>query len=51
MPKVQNDEETKCVAVQLPVSLIRKLEEYKAGAGKSKNAVLVELIRKGLDST
>jgi|AGTN01.1.fsa_nt_gi hypothetical protein len=47
----QASEETKCIVVKMPVSLVRKLEEYKVKADKSKNAALIELIEKGLNSS
>ncbi|MCX7708396.1 MAG: hypothetical protein N2484_00945 [Clostridia bacterium] len=50
MPQNQEVEETKCIAVNLPVDLTRKLEDYKLMAGKSKNAILVEFIEAGLNS-
>ena len=43
-------EGTKCIAVHLPLSLVQKLDAYKAKAGKSKNAILVEFIKQGLTS-
>jgi predicted DNA-binding protein len=43
--KPRPKEATKCVAGKLPVSLVKKLDEYKSKAGKSKNAILVEFIR------
>jgi hypothetical protein len=55
MPKApaqsQDREETKCIAVNLPVHLIKRLEEYKAKSGENKNAALIELIEKGLNSS
>lgn len=51
MPEKQETEETKCIAVNLPVYLVRELEEYKQKTGKSKNAILVEFIKTGLNST
>jgi hypothetical protein len=50
MPKKQEVAETKCIAVNLPVLLVNKLEEYKIKTGKSKNAILVEFIEAGLNS-
>jgi len=44
-------QEMKCVAVQLPIHLVQKLDEYREKTGKSKNAILVEFIAKGLNST
>ncbi len=43
-------QEVKCIAVQLPVHLVQKLDEYKQKAGKSKNEILVEFIANGLNS-
>lgn len=48
MREVNRKTETKCIAVNLPVELVRKLEAYKTRTGKSKNAILVEFIRNGL---
>ena len=48
MSKDQNPEKTKCIAVNLPIRLVRKLEEYKAKVGKSKNQILVEFVKQGL---
>jgi predicted DNA-binding protein len=48
--KSRTKEDIKCIAVHLPVSLAKKLDEYKARAGKSKNTILVEFIEKGLSS-
>jgi predicted DNA-binding protein len=50
MSKGQATEQIKCIAINMPVSLIQKLDEYRAKTGKSKNAALVELIEKGLNS-
>jgi predicted DNA-binding protein len=50
MLEKQETEETKCIAVNLPVYLIRQLEDYKQKTGKSKNAMLVEFIKAGLNS-
>jgi len=44
-------QEVKCIAVQLPVHLVQKLDEYREKTGKSKNAILVEFIAQGLNST
>jgi len=43
-------EEIKCIVVKMPADLARKLEEYKVKTNKSKNAALIELIKKGLNS-
>lgn len=51
MPEYQTAEKSKCTALQLSVYVVWKLEEYKTITGKSKNAILVELIREGLDSS
>lgn len=51
MPKKQEIEETKCIAVKLPVSLIRKLEDYLIMTGRTKNSILVEFIETALNSS
>jgi len=51
MLQKQETEETKCIAVNLPVNLIRDLEDYRQKTSKSKNAILVEFIKAGLNST
>ena len=46
----RKSETLKCIAVYLPVSLVKKLVEYKDKTGKSKNTILVEFIQNGLKS-
>jgi predicted DNA-binding protein len=46
--KPDKKEEVKCVAVHLPVSLVKQLDAFKAKTGKSKNTILVEFIQEGL---
>ncbi|MEW6104464.1 MAG: ribbon-helix-helix protein, CopG family [bacterium] len=42
-------EETKCVAVHIPKDLIAEIDQLKEKLGLSKNALLVELIKLGLE--
>ena len=51
MPERQDAAARKCVGINLPVSLFRKAEAYRAKAGKSRNTAMAELIEKGLDSS
>jgi len=46
-----DSEEAKCVAVKMPVILIRRVDAYRETAGISKNAALVRLIEIGLNSS
>ena len=46
----QKQQEKKCIAVQLPVNLVKKLDDYKGKTGKSKNKILVEFIKNGLEN-
>ncbi|MCK5128958.1 MAG: hypothetical protein KAQ68_03830 [Clostridiales bacterium] len=41
--------EIKCVAVNLPVNLVLKLNECKKVTGKSKNTLLAEFIKTGIE--
>lgn len=39
----------KCIAIRLPVDLLDKIDEQKAKTGQSQNALVIDLIEKGLD--
>ena len=47
---VSENQEKKCISVNVPISLFDKITRYKDKIGKSQNSVLVELIGKGLDN-
>jgi hypothetical protein len=38
----------KCIAVQLPVDLLDKINEHKVKTGQSQNGLMIDLIEKGL---
>lgn len=47
-PKDVSKKVTKCTVVHLPLDLLEQLDKYKKKNGKSKNATIVECIRRGL---
>jgi hypothetical protein len=49
MSDTNKKKDTKCVAVHLPLDLLKKIDRFKEISGDSKNSILVQLIEDGLD--
>lgn len=49
MDNTRLKEQKKCVAIQVPVSLVVELDELKEQVAISKNALLLDLLKKGLE--
>jgi hypothetical protein len=49
MPNNKKPKETKCIVVHLPIDLIKRLDDFKEKSGESKNSILIQFIRNGLN--
>lgn len=43
-----DNQEKKCISVNVPAGLLENISKYKVKTGKSQNSVLIELLEKGL---